>query len=72
MNTIILFLFQREHKTLLRPTLGHPHNKNQLQSLCDSEESRGQDYVHGVDENAQNLQVSAAELPQNNSQIKWL
>ncbi|XP_072015860.1 coiled-coil domain-containing protein 180-like [Amphiura filiformis] len=53
---------RREHKTLLRPTLGHPHNKNQLQTLCDSEENRKQDYVNGIDEHAQNLKDLAKTL----------
>ncbi|XP_041481342.1 coiled-coil domain-containing protein 180-like isoform X1 [Lytechinus variegatus] len=44
-----------QHKILLRPTLGHPHNHNELVSLCDQEEERRKEFMAGVDENAKNL-----------------
>ena len=58
----MIFFYQAEHKILLRPTLGHPHNRNQLQSLCESEENRKKDYINGVETNSQNLKVET--LPQ--------
>ncbi|XP_038046309.1 coiled-coil domain-containing protein 180-like isoform X2 [Patiria miniata] len=51
-----------EHKILLRPTLGHPHNRNQLESLCENEDTRRKDYINGVEANTQNLKDSAKSL----------
>ncbi|XP_077986671.1 coiled-coil domain-containing protein 180-like [Glandiceps talaboti] len=51
-----------EHKVLLRPTLGHPHNKPQLVQLCDKEEERKQEYLQGVEENTKTLQESSVDL----------
>ena len=50
--------FQKEHKTLLRPTLGHPHNSAELGRLCEQEGERRGDYLAGVEENAKALRVS--------------
>ncbi|XP_030854046.1 coiled-coil domain-containing protein 180-like isoform X3 [Strongylocentrotus purpuratus] len=44
-----------QHKLLLRPTLGHPHNRNELVSLCDQEEERRKEYMAGVEDNAKAL-----------------
>ncbi|XP_022107089.1 coiled-coil domain-containing protein 180-like [Acanthaster planci] len=51
-----------QHKTLLRPTLGHPHNRNQLQSLCENEDTRKKDYTSGVEDNTHKLKDSAKSL----------
>ena len=41
---------QKEHKTLLRPTLGHPNNKPELEKLKAAELSRQKDYEKSLDD----------------------
>jgi len=43
-------LFQKEHKTLLRPTLGHPNNIPELEKLKEAELSRQKDYEKSLDD----------------------
>ncbi|XP_071511232.1 coiled-coil domain-containing protein 180-like [Diadema antillarum] len=45
------------HKNLLRPTLGHPHNRRELEALCQQEEERRKEYMKGVEENATALEA---------------
>ncbi|XP_070532747.1 coiled-coil domain-containing protein 180-like [Ptychodera flava] len=56
---------RNEYKTLLRPTLGHPHNKPQMIKLCNQEEERRQEYLNGVEQNVQKLKESSVELGSN-------
>ncbi|XP_002742433.1 coiled-coil domain-containing protein 180-like [Saccoglossus kowalevskii] len=53
---------RNEHKTLLRPTLGHPHNQPQLLELSTKEDERREEYLSGVESNTKRLQESSVEL----------
>ena len=48
---------RQEHKHLLRPNLGHPHQVNQLTSLCEAETERHKEYMAAVEKQAETLQV---------------
>ncbi|MGH0141522.1 UNVERIFIED_CONTAM: hypothetical protein FKN15_074172 [Acipenser sinensis] len=47
---------QTEHWESLRPTLGHPGNLNQLESLCNLEQERLTEHLTAVDISKKNLQ----------------
>ncbi|MGH0149333.1 UNVERIFIED_CONTAM: hypothetical protein FKN15_017987 [Acipenser sinensis] len=47
---------QTEHWDSLRPTLGHPGNLNQLESLCNLEQERLTEHLTAVDISKKNLQ----------------
>lgn len=42
-ESFILYFFQRNHQTLLRPTLGHPNNQHEFTKLMNAETSRQTD-----------------------------
>ena len=48
---------REEHKHLLRPSLGHPHQVNQLTSLCEAETERHNEYMAAVEKQSETLQV---------------
>lgn len=48
---------REEHQHLLRPNLGHPHQVNQLTSLCEAENERHKEYMAAVEKQAETLQV---------------
>ena len=48
---------RQEHKHLLRPNLGHPHQVNQLTSLCEAETERHNEYMEVVEKQSETLQV---------------
>ena len=48
---------RQEHKHLLRPNLGHPHQVNQLTSLCEAETERNKEYMEVVEKQSATLQV---------------
>ncbi|KAL4219460.1 hypothetical protein ACF0H5_022039 [Mactra antiquata] len=52
---------QGEHQHLLRPALGHPHQKDKLEALCQTEKDRHQEYIDAVEKHAKTLQDNAAE-----------
>ncbi|XP_060571229.1 coiled-coil domain-containing protein 180-like [Ruditapes philippinarum] len=52
---------QKEHQHLLRPALGHPHQKDKLESLCQSELNRHQEYLDAVENHTKNLQDNAVD-----------
>ncbi|XP_058842922.1 coiled-coil domain-containing protein 180-like isoform X1 [Acipenser ruthenus] len=47
---------QTEHWDSLRPTLGHPGNLNQLESLCNLEQERLTEHLTAIDISKKNLQ----------------
>ena len=53
---------REEHKHLLRPSLGHPHQVNQLTSLCEAETERHNEFMAAVEKQAETLQVRIAIL----------
>ncbi|XP_057265200.1 coiled-coil domain-containing protein 180 isoform X3 [Pezoporus wallicus] len=53
------------HKNQLRPSLGHPGNLLQLDSLCQEELKRQKEQADGIHLNMQMLQDCAAECAQN-------
>lgn len=56
-----IYFFQKEHSTLLRPTLGHPHQKGEIASLCEKEEERHKEYMVAVDDQTKQLQAVTLE-----------
>ncbi|KAK3581902.1 hypothetical protein CHS0354_024214 [Potamilus streckersoni] len=52
---------QDEHKQQLRPTLGHPHQVEQLKALCQQETERHGEFVRVVEKYAKNQQDTAVE-----------
>ncbi|KAL3871453.1 hypothetical protein ACJMK2_039450 [Sinanodonta woodiana] len=50
-----------EHKQQLRPTLGHPHQVEQLKALCQQEAERHEEFVRVVEKHAKNQQDTAVE-----------
>ncbi|XP_033116151.1 coiled-coil domain-containing protein 180-like [Anneissia japonica] len=50
------------HKTLLRPTLGHPHQATKLAELCENEAKRHEEYIDGVEKQANTLKECAYDL----------
>ncbi|KFO82498.1 Coiled-coil domain-containing protein 180, partial [Cuculus canorus] len=53
------------HKDRLHPSLGHPDNLLQLDTLCQEERKRQKDHTDGVHLNTQMLQDCAADCAQN-------
>ncbi|KFQ49368.1 Coiled-coil domain-containing protein 180 [Pelecanus crispus] len=53
------------HKNRLHPSLGHPDNLFQLDTLCQEEIKRQKDQADGINLNTQMLQDCAAECAQN-------
>ncbi|XP_071948250.1 coiled-coil domain-containing protein 180-like [Antedon mediterranea] len=51
-----------DHKTLLRPTLGHPHQASKLAELCESESTRHNEYIDGVEKQTNTLKTCAFDL----------
>ena len=54
--------FQREHEHLLRPNLGHPHQKDKLAALYDQETQRHKEYLDAVDMRTSTLQVIGLQM----------
>lgn len=52
---------QKEHQHLLRPTLGHPHQKDKLASLCQAEIDRHKEYLEAVEKHTKTLQENAED-----------
>ncbi|CAG2191023.1 unnamed protein product [Mytilus edulis] len=52
---------QNEHSTLLRPTLGHPHQKTGIASLGEKELERHNAYISAVEKQTKELQVVTLE-----------
>ncbi|XP_076092470.1 coiled-coil domain-containing protein 180-like isoform X4 [Mytilus galloprovincialis] len=52
---------QNEHSTLLRPTLGHPHQKTGIASLGEKELERHNSYISAVEKQTKELQVVTLE-----------
>lgn len=48
---------QSLHQTQLRPSLGHPHNRTEMDTLCSSEERRRQEALDGAKQHAEALAV---------------
>nr|XP_021135775.1 coiled-coil domain-containing protein 180 isoform X5 [Columba livia] len=53
------------HKNQLHPSLGHPDNLLQLDTLCQRERKRQKDQADGINLNTKMLQACAAECAQN-------
>ncbi|KGL75784.1 Coiled-coil domain-containing protein 180, partial [Tinamus guttatus] len=53
------------HTNQLRPSLGHPDNLLQLESLCRKEIKRQKDQADAIHLNTQKMQTSATECAQN-------
>jgi hypothetical protein len=54
---------KREHKTLLRPTLGHPNSKNELNSLISAEAERSvvsKELIHKLQTDCQSVRLEFA------------
>lgn len=49
------------HQSQLRPSLGHPHNRNEMDTLCASEERRRQEALDGAKQHAHALAKLEAE-----------
>ena len=49
---------QNLHQSQLRPSLGHPHNRTEMDTLCSSEERRRQEALDGAKQHAEALAVS--------------
>lgn len=54
---LLLCIMQSLHQTQLRPSLGHPHNRTEMDTLCSSEERRRQEALDGAKQNAEALAV---------------
>ena len=52
---------QDEHSTLLRPSLGHPHQKDEIASLCLKEEERHKCYISTVEDQTKQLKDTTLE-----------
>ncbi|XP_050389125.1 coiled-coil domain-containing protein 180 isoform X2 [Patella vulgata] len=52
---------QNEHQNSLRPTLGHPHQKESLMALCEKENKRHEEYLELVEKRSQELQNCVVE-----------
>ncbi|KAK2566086.1 Coiled-coil domain-containing protein 180 [Acropora cervicornis] len=50
------------HQSQLRPSLGHPHNRNEMDTLCASEEKRRQEALDGAKQHAQELSILEAQF----------
>ena len=48
---------QSLHQSQLRPSLGHPHNRTEMDTLCSSEERRRQEALDGAKQHAEALAV---------------
>ena len=48
---------QSLHQSQLRPSLGHPHNRTEMDTLCSSEERRRQEALDGAKQQAEALAV---------------
>lgn len=53
-----LCIIQSLHQSQLRPSLGHPHNRTEMDTLCNSEERRRQEALDGAKQQSQALAVS--------------
>lgn len=54
---LLLCIMQSLHQTQLRPSLGHPHNRTEMDTLCSSEERRRQEALDGAKQHAEALAV---------------
>lgn len=52
---------QEEYKRILRPVLGHPHQEEELESLCKKETDRHGQYLEAVEEQTKSLQECTVE-----------